>query len=309
MADVAGQSLTPARNTSLTRFGREFGAMVVLFSVYKFGRVVHTSDVDLAYSNAQRIWDFERWSHLPNELDAQQAMLPMRGLVEFANTYYAFVHIPATAIFLIWMYLRRPELYPPVRRAIIGTTAVALAGHILFPLAPPRMLTQYGFVDTAALYGPANVYGADPNAQSLINQYAAMPSLHVGWSMLVAAGLIASFKSRWRWLWLLHPTVTSMAVVGTANHYWVDGIIACVVLAAVVYLFGNSSPLPWERLNPARVVRRRRENAAPDYYGVVPDTLPEGPSANGLREHHGEGVEREEQIVTGARVAPGPPSS
>ena len=224
----------------MTRFGRELVAMLILFSIYKFGRVVHTSDVDLAYENAQRIWDLERWIHLPNELDAQQAMLPIQGLVEFANTYYAFVHIPATAAFLVWMYLRRPELYPPVRRAIIAMTAVALLGHILFPLAPPRMLTSYGFVDTAAVYGP-DVYNADPNAESLVNQYAAMPSLHVGWAMLVAAGLIAAFKTRWRWLWLLHPTITAMAVVGTANHYWIDGIIACLVLAAVVYLFGNGT--------------------------------------------------------------------
>ncbi|HUR01218.1 MAG TPA: phosphatase PAP2 family protein [Nonomuraea sp.] len=323
MADAARQSLVPVHASSLTRFGRELLAMVVLFSIYKFGRVVHTSDVDLAYTNAQRIWDFERWSHLPNELDAQQAMLPMQGLVEFANTYYAFVHIPATAVFLIWMYLRRPELYPPVRRAIIAMTAVALLGHILFPLAPPRMLTQYGFVDTAAVYGPANVYGADPDAQSLINQYAAMPSLHVGWAMLVAAGMIAAFKTQWRWLWLLHPTITSMAVVGTANHYWIDGIIACVVLALVVYLFGNASPLPWERLNPTRLVRRGRPDPAPDYYGIVPDTLPEGALRENIAEsttvesitaeHDAQGVapvERTEQdLVTGARVAPGPPSS
>ena len=255
MADAARQSLVPIRASSLTRFGRELIAMLILFSIYKFGRVVHTSDVDLAYDNAQRIWDLERWARLPNELDAQQAILPMQGLVEFANTYYAFVHIPGTAAFLVWLYLRRPLLYPPVRRAIIAMTAIALLGHILFPLAPPRMLSDYGFVDTGALYGP-NVYHGDPNAASLINQYAAMPSLHVGWAMLVAAGLIAAFKTRWRWLWLLHPTITAVAVVATANHYWIDGIIACLVLAVVVYLFGNSTLIPWHRLSPARLVRR-----------------------------------------------------
>ncbi len=300
MADAARQSLVPARAASLTRFGRELVAMVILFAIYKFGRVVHTSDVDQAYENAQRIWDLERWARLPNELDAQQAMLPMQGLVEFANSYYAFVHLPGTAAFLIWMYLRRPRLYPPVRRAIIAMTAVSLLGHILFPLAPPRMLTNYGFVDTGALYGP-NVYGGDPHAQSLINQYAAMPSLHVGWAMLVAAGLIAAFKSPWRFLWLLHPTITAMAVVGTANHYWIDAIIACLVLAFAVWLFGNAM-IPWHRMNPLRRFRRRPD-AAPDYYGIVP-----GPEAE--RGEVVAPVERTaEELVTGARVAPGPPSS
>ncbi len=276
MADAVRQSLMRPRAASVTRFGRELIAMVVLFTIYKFGRVVHTSDVNLAYENAQRVWDLERWARLPNELHAQQAMLPMQWLVEFANTYYAFVHLPGTAAFLIWMYLRRPQLYPPVRRAIIAMTAIALLGHILFPLAPPRMLTQYGFVDTAALYGP-NVYHDDPDAQSLINQYAAMPSLHVGWAMLVAAGLIAAFKTRWRWLWLLHPTITAMAVVGTANHYWIDGIIACLLLALVVYLCGNHV-VPWYRLNPVHVVRQRRAANQPDYYGIVPAERPAAPA-------------------------------
>lgn len=309
MADAARQSLVPARAASLTRFTRELLAMCILFAVYKFGRVVHTSDVDLAYNNAQRIWDLERWARLPNELSAQQAVLPFHGLVEFANSYYAFVHIPATAAFLIWMYLRRPELYPPVRRAIIAMTAVALLGHILFPLAPPRMLTSYGFVDTAAEFGPS-VYGPDPNAQTLINQYAAMPSLHVGWAMLVAAGLIASFKTRWRWLWLLHPTITAMAVVATANHYWLDGIIACILLALVVYLFGSSGPIPWARVNPVQLVRGRRarsgEPATADFYGIVP-------AEDLAAEQDVEGVapmkRTPEECVTGARVAPAPPSS
>jgi hypothetical protein len=272
VADTAQRPLPRARVNapSMTRFGRELIAMTVLFSIYKFGRVIHSSDVDLAYDNSRRVWDLERYLKLPNELSAQHAMLAVHGSIEFANTYYAVVHLPATAIFLVWMYLRRPELYPPVRRAIIAKTAVALIGHIVFPLAPPRMLGDLGFVDTAALYGP-NVYGGDPNASTLINQYAAMPSLHVGWSMLVAAGLIASFKTRWRWLWLLHPTVTAVAVVGTANHYWLDGIIAVILLAAVVYLFGTSSPIPWGRLVPRKLRRSPRHDTA-DY---VPDDVDE----------------------------------
>lgn len=306
MADAARQSLAPIRipfrAASLTRFGRELLAMVVLFAIYKFGRVVHTSDVGLAYDNAQRIWDLERWARLPNELDAQKAILPMQGLVEFANTYYAFVHLPGTAAFLIWLYLRRPQLYPPVRRAIIAMTAIALLGHILFPLAPPRMLSDYGFIDTGALYGP-NVYHGDPNAASLINQYAAMPSLHVGWAMLVAAGLIAAFRTRWRWLWLLHPTITAVAVVATANHYWIDGIIACLVLALVVHLFGSSALVPWHRLHPGRLVRRSGRTATGtdkvDYYGIVPE-----PAVPAVR---AEPV-AEERVTAAARVVPGPPS-
>ena len=77
-----------------------------------------------------------------------------------ANTYYATVHFPATAAFLVWMFLRRPEYYRWARRSLAGLTAAAIVVHVLLPLAPPRMLTGTGMVDTGRLFGPT-VYG-DP---------------------------------------------------------------------------------------------------------------------------------------------------
>ena len=89
-----------------------------------------------------------------------------------------------------------------------------------------------GFVDTGALFGP-NVYGP-PEGGSIANQFAAMPSLHIGWATLVAIGLIVATRSRWRWLWLAHPIITILVVVGTANHWWLDGIVALVLLAGAL---------------------------------------------------------------------------
>jgi hypothetical protein len=232
LADTARPGLAATRSFRLGRFGREILAMTALFAVYKFGRLLRPGDVTVAYQNATRVWNFERWAHLPNELAEQRALLSGHGLIQLANTYYAVVHFPATIAFLVWMYLRRPGFYPVVRRAMILTTGLALVIHLAFPLAPPRMLSGLGFVDTAARYGP-NIYRADPEHGTLINQYAAMPSLHVGWAMLVAAGLIAATSSKWRWLWLLHPVLTAIAVTGTANHYWLDSLAACVLLLVV----------------------------------------------------------------------------
>ncbi|MGQ0626284.1 MAG: phosphatase PAP2 family protein [Sporichthyaceae bacterium] len=229
--------------SGLTRFSRELAAMLILFAVYKFGRLLHTSDISVAYENADKVWELERLFNIPSELSAQQALLSLDWLVEFVNVYYAAVHLPATGAFLIWLYFRRPALYPPVRRAIIAMTAIALVAHIVFPLAPPRLMPHLGFVDTGAIYGPLNVYSDNPDQTSLVNQYAAMPSLHVGWAMLVAAGLIAAFSSPWRWLWLLHPTITAIAVVVTANHYWVDSIAAAILLTGITLMLGRySSP-------------------------------------------------------------------
>jgi membrane-associated phospholipid phosphatase len=89
-------------------------------------------------------------------------------------------------------------------------------------------------VDTGALFGPS-VYGS-PEARTLSNQYAAMPSLHVGWALVLAIVLIAATRTRWRWLWLAHPILTASVVVLTGNHYWLDILVAIDLLALVLLL-------------------------------------------------------------------------
>ncbi|MGW3916190.1 phosphatase PAP2 family protein [Streptomyces sp. NPDC005070] len=215
---------------------RELLLVVGLFAVYKAGRLLATGRTDEAYADAHRVWGWERTLHLPGEAAVQGALLDSDTLVHLANTYYATVHFPATAAFLVWLYLRRPTHYVWARRILALVTAAALVGHLVFPLAPPRLLAGTGLVDTGQVYGPT-VYGAHPAADALANQFAAMPSLHFGWALMVAIGLIAATRSRLRVLWLLHPLLTLLVIVGTANHYWLDAIVAtallCVALAVV----------------------------------------------------------------------------
>ncbi|MFH9011537.1 phosphatase PAP2 family protein [Streptomyces sp. NPDC017943] len=207
---------------------REFLLVAGLFVVYKLGRQLATGHTGEAFRNARGVWDAERALHLPGEGAVQSLLLHGDGVVHLANTYYAAVHFPATAAFLLWLYLRRPAHYLRARRVLAALTAAALVLHLLFPLAPPRMLAATGLVDTAREFGPS-VYG-DPGADSLSNQFAAMPSLHFGWALMVAVGVIAATRSRWRWLWLLHPALTLLVIVGTANHYWLDALVAAALL-------------------------------------------------------------------------------
>lgn len=213
---------------------REFLLVAGLFLVYKLGRQIasgHTSD---AFRDAHRVWHLERAVHLPSETDVQSALLHGDALVHLANTYYATVHFPATVGFLVWLYLRRPAHYVWARRVLALVTSAALVLTFTFPLAPPRMLSGTGLLDTARIYGPS-VYGP-PADDHLSNQFAAMPSLHFGWALMVAVGLIAATRSRWRWLWLLHPLVTLAVIVGTANHYWLDSIVATALLVTALAL-------------------------------------------------------------------------
>ncbi|MFC8584961.1 phosphatase PAP2 family protein [Streptomyces sp. NPDC057217] len=235
---------------------RELLLVTALFLVYKFGRLFANGHETRAFRNADRVWDAERALHLPGEGAVQQLLMHGEPLVRAANTYYAAVHFPATVAFLVWLYLRRPDHYLWSRRALALLTAAALALHLLMPLAPPRMLAAAGLVDTARVYGPS-VYGAVPETDSMANQFAAMPSLHFGWALMVAIGLIAATRSRWRALWLLHPLVTLLVIVGTANHYWFDALAAAALLGLA--LLAVRAPGP--RTAPPPV--RRRPKTAP----------------------------------------------
>ncbi|GAA5049354.1 phosphatase PAP2 family protein [Streptomyces similanensis] len=228
---------------------RELLLVAGLFLVYKLGRQLAADHTGEALHNARHVWDLERWAHLPGEGAVQSLLLhgdTGDTLVHIANTYYATVHFPATVGLLVWLYLRRPAHYVWTRRVLAAVTAAALVLHLTFPLAPPRMLGAAGLVDTARVYGPS-VYGP-PKTDHLSNQFAAMPSLHFGWALMVAVALIVATRSRWRWLWLLHPLFTLLVIVGTANHYWLDALAAAALLALAL----AAIPLP-HRAPAARV--------------------------------------------------------
>lgn len=217
------------------RLIRELLLVVGLFAVYKCGRMLATGRADEAIRNGTRIWDAERTLHLPGEGLVQRLLLHSDALVHTANTYYAAVHFPATVIFLVWLYVRRPAHYFWTRRVLAVLTGAALVIHLAFPLVPPRMLDAAHLIDTGQVYGPT-VYGAAPAADTMANQFAAMPSLHFGWALMLALGMIAATSSRWRALWLLHPLVTLVVIVGTANHYWLDAIVVTLLLGAALLL-------------------------------------------------------------------------
>ncbi|MFI7601522.1 phosphatase PAP2 family protein [Actinoplanes sp. NPDC049681] len=221
---------------------RELLLVAGLFIAYEAGRMLATGHVGEAMANATRIWNLERALHLPAESVVQGAMIDHRFLVRAANCYYAYVHFPATALALVWLYVRRPAVYRWMRRTLACLTAIALAVHLVVPLAPPRMAAIAGLLDTGRTYGPS-VYGA-PATDTVSNQYAAMPSLHVGWALAVAIALIAATTGRRRWLWLAHPLITLLVVVATGNHYWLDAIVAVTLLTVVLVVLPGPQVAP-----------------------------------------------------------------
>jgi hypothetical protein len=146
--------------------------------------------------------------------------------MQFLNVYYATMHVPMMGAVLIWLFWRYRDRYLNVRNVL----AMTIAGCVtiqLIPLAPPRLLPDLGFVDAGLLYGQS-VYGT--GGSGISNQLAAMPSQHYAWAFLSAIAIVRISRSRWRWLALLHPLLTALAVTVTANHWWLDGVVAAMVL-------------------------------------------------------------------------------
>ena len=221
---------------------RETLLLVTLLAAYSGARLLAVDDVSAAFRHADGVLRLEQWLNLPREQGLQALVLSSDVVVRAANGYYAAAHLPVTGLALLWLFLRHPLHYRWARRALVGATGFALAVYLLLPVAPPRMLPGDGFVDTALAYGQS-VYGGS-GASSLTNQYAAMPSLHVGWAVLIAVVAIAATRSRWRWLWVLHPVVTLLVVVSTGNHYWLDALAGLAVVAVALVLARRRSPAP-----------------------------------------------------------------
>ncbi len=206
---------------------REVALVLGLFSIWQLAGRLSVLKVDGAKAHALSIWHVERFLHLPNEVTLQREFLPHAAVIKFFNVYYATVHFPALIIFLIWLWARHREHYPPVRNNVAILTAACLLIQLI-PVAPPRMFPDLGFVDTAVRYHQS-VYGAF--GSRFADQLSAMPSVHVGWAVLEAVFVLRISPSRWRWLVLVHTVLTIVIVTVTANHWWLDGIVAAALLA------------------------------------------------------------------------------
>jgi hypothetical protein len=201
-----------------------------LYLLYRAGRLLVRDHSAVALANADSVVDFERALQLDSELGLQHLVLDHHWVVMALNQYYVHAHFVSTAVVLVAIYGWRREYFARVRTVIVLVTLCGLVLHLAYPLAPPRMLP--GFVDTVNTFGPGYYNRSD--VASVANQYAAMPSLHLGWSVIVAWSIVESCRSTWRWLAVIHPTATLLAITATANHYWLDSLVALALVVAAV---------------------------------------------------------------------------
>ncbi|MEV8534248.1 bifunctional glycosyltransferase 87/phosphatase PAP2 family protein [Streptomyces sp. NPDC051211] len=229
------------------------------YSLYSHIRAAAPTSRTLAEDNASAILSAEQALGMDIEYAVNQVVARTGWLEGFFNFYYTSFHFVVPLSILAVLYWRRPADYRWARASLGLATVIALFGFWLFPLAPPRLMPGLGFIDT--VHGPQDLANPQYGAMTAIsNQYAAMPSLHFGWSLWCGIVIVVLAPKGWqKLLGALHPLITVCAIVATANHWVLDAVGGAVVVGAgfgLVYVLSGSRrvhlKLPVQRTSDER---------------------------------------------------------
>jgi PAP2 superfamily len=202
-------------------------AVLTLAALAYFGvRYLARGTTDAALANAQCLLNIEALFSLDFEVEIQAWALARASIVTTANYVYMWLHWPLIVGVLILTYRRWPQTFRRLRNAMIISGLIGLVVFAAFPVAPPRLLVDGGFVDTITLKASTYRILQPP---SLVNEYAALPSFHVGWNVLLVVALRPHLSTVFRRLAWISPALMTAAVVITANHYIIDAAIGAAV--------------------------------------------------------------------------------
>lgn len=235
-----------ARTAHRPRWWAELLLLVVVYAAYSAGRLLARGDVSTAVDHGLAILRIEKAFFLNAEHPLNRLFTSTPALGIPADFAYASLHYVVTPAVLIWLFRRRPAHYRVARTWLMLSTLLGLVGFTLLPTCPPRLLdASYGFVDTMAQYSSYGWWGAEASAPrglgGMTNQYAAMPSLHVGWALWCGVLLWRHGRTRLiRGLGIAYPLLTVIIVMGTANHYFLDAVAGGAVMGAGALLTGRA---------------------------------------------------------------------
>jgi hypothetical protein len=246
------------------RWWQEIAIIAICYWAYSQVRNLVPHQESIALRHGRAVERLQDTLHLNFERSVNNFVAHHEALAQVMNYYYATLHFVVTIGILVWLYHWHPRVFRGARTVIFATSALALAGFYFYPLAPPRLLPQYGYIDTLATF---HTWGslADPKIAEHSNQFAAMPSLHIGWALWCGAAIFFCAKPLWiRILGLLYPLCTLLVIVGTANHFVIDAVGGVVVFAGGISiqlaLSGRSAfrkaplrPAPQTSAAPARL--------------------------------------------------------
>lgn len=221
---------------------QELGIIALGYWLYTIGRNAVPEQASIALRHGRSVQHLQDLFHLNFELTVNHFVARNEWLAQPMNYYYATLHFVITIGVMVWLFVKRSHIYRGARTVLFATTLIGLLGFYLYPLAPPRLLPQYGYIDTLLKF---HTWGslADPKIAQHSNQFAAMPSLHIGWALWCGIALWMCARRTWvRVLGVVYPFLTLMVIVGTANHFIFDavgGLAAIAVGFAVQWLLSG----------------------------------------------------------------------
>ncbi|MFF8604475.1 phosphatase PAP2 family protein [Streptomyces sp. NPDC015346] len=231
------------------RWWVELLLIAVVYAAYSGGRLLARGDVATAVDHGLAILRLEKSLGLNAEHPLNRLFTDTPALGIPADFAYASLHYLVTPAVLVWLFRRRPGHYRAARTWLMVSTLLGLVGFTLLPTCPPRLLDAgHGFVDTMAQFSSYGWWGAEASAPrgmgAMTNQYAAMPSLHVGWAlwcgvMLWRYGRTPLLKA----VGVAYPLLTTVVVMGTANHYFLDAVAGAAVMGLGLLLTGPATRL------------------------------------------------------------------
>jgi len=241
--DLAPPQAPSAAKTRRLRWWHEVLLIAVGYAVYTVIRDAVPTEEGVAFAHAREIERLERGLGLFHEHGVNTWLTAHHSLVVIANYWYALAHFVITGAIAIWVLWKHPQHARPLRLAWYSMNVTALIGFAVYPLAPPRLMP--GFIDTVVRFDTWGSWGSH-GVDAASNQYAAMPSLHMGWAIWCAV-VVAVLARRWwlKALALAYPLITMLVVIGTANHYLLDvagGLIVLVIGFAVQALITRAGP-------------------------------------------------------------------
>jgi hypothetical protein len=212
----------------------EIGALAALYAVYESVRGAGGSSLETARQNTADIVGLERGLHVFHEHALQSAVHAVPALPLLLGLAYMLLHFGGTAVAMRWIYRNRRDAFPLVRTALVISTAIALVGYVLYPAAPPR-LSGLGFDDTVSSHTHVNL--SSDALGALYNPYAAVPSLHFGYALLVGGAIAFLARRRWmRLLGALYPVFMLFDIVATGNHFLFDAAAGGAVVVSGVWI-------------------------------------------------------------------------
>ncbi|MEU8731599.1 MULTISPECIES: phosphatase PAP2 family protein [Streptomyces] len=224
------------------RWWTELPLIVLVYACYSAGRLLVRGDVSDAVDHGLAILDIEKALHLNAEHPLNRLFTREPWIGVPADFWYASLHYVVTPAILVWLFRSRAVRYRAARTWLMTSTFIGLIGFTLLPTCPPRLLDAgHGFVDTMAQYSSYGWWGGEASAPrglgGMTNQYAAMPSLHVGWALWCGVMLWRHGGTRTaKVAGVVYPLVTTIVVMGTANHYFLDAVAGAAVMGAGLLL-------------------------------------------------------------------------